>query len=435
MLNLQDLAGIAVAQQQVQNAPGAGRGRGGRLGRGVGGRLGRGVGGRLGRGVGRGRGRGRALAVFRARARHMNARRSRQNFIKKKEKDHRAQSFKWQAMASNASGRHRTVDHMLPLQPLDESRPKPKGRGAWKQWTPEALLRSAFGEATATVRQSAREIDGASAAHVIKARMFIAKCILDCQDSHVQSERNRLRQSGLLYHILNMMFDETELEVDLTEAGAASWSILASHSQLSIHAAGQDLEIDIARPPRALPRKTASCMWGALCLDDGGLRPGFIGSDAKFSAVLVSCDQHPANIRLLKHLHSVVPQNVFVFPSLCAQHRNGNVIERATKHLGILPGSFCVAKSAGRGKFLNDLKAAVRKVLVEKLVIMDSEPPGLQAEWAVARRQAKHFLHMMLQCEDETPHAKRSRTRFIDEFVAFFPGPWTGLGWVSVGYL
>ena len=34
----------------------------------------------------------------------------------------------------------------------------------------------------------------------------------------------------------------------------------------------------------------------------------------------------------------------------------------------------------------------------------------------------------MLQCEDEKPNAKRSRTRFVDDFVAFFPGPWTGLG-------
>ena len=94
---------------------------------------------------------------------------------------------------------------------------------------------------------------------------------------------------------------------------------------------------------------------------------------------------------------------------------------------------FAWPKSMGSGKFLNDLKEAVRKVLAEKLVIIDSEPPGLQAEWAVARRQAqaKHFLHMMLQCEDETPHAQRSRTRFVDDFVAFFPGPWTGLGWVS----
>ena len=331
-------------------------------------------------------------------------------------------------MASNASGRHRTMDHMLPLQPLEDARPKPKGRGAWKKWTPEALLRASFGEATATVRQSAKEVDGASAAHVIKARMFVAKCILDCQSNHVQSERNRLGESGMLYHILNMMFDETELEVVLDQAGAASWSILASHSQLSIHAAGQDLEIDIARPPRALPRKTASCMWGALCLDDGGLGPGFLGSEAKFSAVLISCDQHPANIRLLKHLHAVAPPNVFVFPSLCAQHRNGNVIERATKHLGILPGSFCVAKSSVRGKFLKDLKEAVRKVLAEKLVILDAEPPGLQAEWAIARRQAKNFLNMMLECEDEKPTAKRSRTRFVDDFVAFFPGPWTGPG-------
>ena len=120
-------------------------------------------------------------------------------------------------------------------------------------------------------------------------------------------------------------------------------------------------------------------MWGALCLDQGGLGPGFIGSPAKFSAVLVSCDQHAANIRLLKHLHAVMPQDSFIFPSLCAQHRNGNVIERATKHLGILPGSFCVSKSTRRGKFLQDLTKAVEKVLSENLVIMDAEPPGLQA--------------------------------------------------------
>ena len=69
---------------------------------------------------------------------------------------------------------------------------------------------------------------------------------------------------------------------------------------------------------------------------------------------------------------------------------------------------------------MNDLKEAVRKVLTEKLVVMGAEPPGLQAEWAVARRQAKTFLHMMLQCEDEKPNAKRSRTRFVDDFVAFF---------------
>lgn len=418
MLNLQDLAGIALAQQPPQNAQAqAGLGPGGRRGRG----------GRLGRGG------GRAVARFRARARQMNARRGRQNFLKTKVRDHRAQCFKWQAMVSNASGRHRTMDHMLPLQPLDDARPKPKGQGAWKQWTPEALLRAAFGEANATVRQSAREVDGASAGHVIKARHFVSKCVLDAQAGHIQSGRQKLVENRTLYHILNMMFDETELDVCLNQVGAASWSILASHSQLSIHAAGHDFEIDIVRPPRALPRKTAECMWGALCLDDGGLRPGFVGSDAKFSAVLISCDQHPANIRLLKHLRAVVPRNVFVFPSLCAQHRNGNVIERATKHLGILPGSFCVAKSTGRGKFLMDLRNAVERTLANNLLVVDAEPPGLQAEWAMARRQAKTFLHMMLQCEDERASAKRSRTRFVDDFISFFPGPWTGPVWVWRG--
>ena len=208
MLNLQDLAGIALAQQPPQNAEAqAGLGPGGRRGRG----------GRLGRGG------GRAVARFRARARQMNARRGRQKFLKTKVRDHRAQCFKWQAMVSNASGRHRTMDHMLPLQPLDDARPKPKGQGAWKQWTPEALLRAAFGEANATVRQSAREVDGASAGHVIKVRHFVSKCVLDAQAGHIQSGRQKLVENRTLYHILNMMFDETELDVCLNQVGAASW--------------------------------------------------------------------------------------------------------------------------------------------------------------------------------------------------------------------
>ena len=192
----------------------------------------------------------------------MNARRSRVSFLRKKRKEHRANTFRLQAQASNASGRHRTLDHLLPLQPADEARPKPKGRGAWKQWTPEAILRAAFGEATATVRQAAREVDGTSAAHVIKARMFIGKCLLDCQAKHIQSEINRLRERGLLlYHIVNLMFDETELDVSLKQVGSASWSVLASHSQLSICAAGQNVEIDIARP--LLVKRLSAC--GARC--------------------------------------------------------------------------------------------------------------------------------------------------------------------------
>ena len=51
----------------------------------------------------------------------------------------------------------------------------------------------------------------------------------------------------------------------------------------------------------------------------------------------------------------------------------------------------------------------------------------------MARRQAKTFLHMMLQCEDERASAKRSRTRFVDDFISFFPGPWTGPVWVWRG--
>lgn len=227
----------------------------------------------------------------------MNARRNRQNFLKKKTKERRSQSFRWQAMASNASGRNRTMDHMLPLQPGDEDRPKPKGQGAWKQWTPEAVLRAAFGEATATVRQSAREVDGASAGHVIKSRMFVAQCILDCQKNHIQSERTRLRETGMLYHILNMMFDETELEVTLNEVGAASWSVLASHSQLSVHAQGQDMEVDIARLSHTLTPQDRFMHVGRIVPGRGRPQAWFFGIGCQVfrsvGFVRPACSKHP----------------------------------------------------------------------------------------------------------------------------------------------
>jgi hypothetical protein len=49
---------------------------------------------------------------------------------------------------------------LLPLQP-EAKRVAAKGRGAWKVWTPEAVLRVAFAEQSSASRQVAKEIDEA----------------------------------------------------------------------------------------------------------------------------------------------------------------------------------------------------------------------------------------------------------------------------------
>ena len=51
--------------------------------------------------------------------------------------------FSIQAEAANSLGRGRTLDHLIPTDAC-EDRPRPKGKGQWKVWTPETMLRAAF---------------------------------------------------------------------------------------------------------------------------------------------------------------------------------------------------------------------------------------------------------------------------------------------------
>ena len=62
-----------------------------------------------------------------------------------------------QSLHFNKTGHARTLDHQLPGQ--DFKRRKPTGKGKWKTWTPEAVLRVGFGHETATCRQLANEVE------------------------------------------------------------------------------------------------------------------------------------------------------------------------------------------------------------------------------------------------------------------------------------
>ncbi|CAE7362190.1 unnamed protein product [Symbiodinium sp. CCMP2592] len=134
-------------------------------------------------------------------------------------------------------------------------------------------------------------------------------------------------------------------------------------------------------------------------------RTGFHSSSfctlADFPCLLVTCDQASANIK------------------------NGNVVERITKLLGILPGSYCVAKCTSKGKVFKDLREAVKQQIDKDLVVMSEEHPGLQAEWSSARKQATTFLELMLQgLGDAKPEERSGVSQRIKKFVDFFRGPW-----------
>ena len=343
-------------------------------------------------------------------------------------------NFALQAQTANSLGRGRTLDHLIPTDGR-ENRPQAKGKGQWKVWTPESILRAAFAKEGLPNRAVAGQVDGASSAYARETRSFIAGCLdkeqTDGWERCVQ-QAHQEAEGTLAYAISNMVFDETELEVCVDSFGAALWSILASHTQLTLSASGQGWDYDVLRPPRAIPTKQAVTMWPPLCEGLGGLWPGVSAIDARFRAILTTCDAGPANLKVLRHLMALAPDDVLFLPTLCAQHRNGNVIERVTKLLGILPGCFAVAKTMKAGAAIRSLTKVLEKVVGATLVVRDEEPPGLQDEWAFGRRCASALMALVATnsqhagaCGSEEEPNKRAQA--IKEFLEFFHGPWQGL--------
>ena len=86
-------------------------------------------------------------------------------------------------------------------------------------------------------------------------------------------------------------------------------------------------------------------MWRGLSADSGGYDEVLSGLRSGFVAVLTTCDAYRANIKLLKFIGQKLPGPALMLPTLCVQHRTGNVIEQVTKLLGNLGGIFCVLKA------------------------------------------------------------------------------------------
>ena len=338
-------------------------------------------------------------------------------------------NFQRQAAHSNQTGRHRTRDFIMPSS--GERKPaKGMGSGKWKSWTADAVLRAAFSKESMAARDVASQVDGGSAKHASDCKVFVAELAMQGQANGVdQYLREAVAAEGILpFALTNMLFDETELELNLPNYGQGSWSILASHSQMTFRASGQTFDVDVIRVPRAIPNKQASTMWGALSGDLGGLWPGLSSVPAKFRAVLTTCDAAPANIKLLKHLQAVLDNAAMLFPFLCLQHRTGNVVERITKLLSVLTGAYAVTKTLRSGAVVRRLTAYVKEVLSEKLLILDDVPPGSMGEWASGQVCARAILDLVKEEQAADGQAEAESGEIYDEFLRFLAGPWTGQG-------
>ena len=273
------------------------------------------------------------------------------------------------------------------------------------------------------IRHVAEQVDGGSASHAADCKFFASELIMRGQrDGLSKFLEEALKDVGMFdFALTNMIFDETELEINLKSFGLGSWSILASHAQMTFCVNDQTHDFDFIRAPAALPNKQATTMWPALCAGEGGLWPGLPAVAARVRAVLVTCDAAPANIKLLSHLQSVLDQRTLLLPLLCLQHRTGNVIERVTKLLGVLTGSLSVAKTLRSGSVVKRHAGHVRDVLAENLQVFDRVPPGVVEEWAAGQACAKAIFKLVLQGRDDDK-ASGACQRFLD----FFASPWTG---------
>ena len=246
-------------------------------------------------------------------------------------------SLDLQSTAFNASGRGRTKDHLFPQHKTGLARPKVRGKGAWKKWTHESIMRCGFSFETATHRQEAAEVDGAGQTHTGQCRFVCALSILQAQEEGMKRLINRSPN----WVIKNLMFDESSF--DLAESRRmplVTHSVLLSHAQITAKIGDEVVCHHVLREPQVLlPTMNSATMCEALRAGPGGFASDFHPPAARgLQAVLTTCDAHAANIKLLQHAAFMQGPDELLLPYLCTQHRMGNCLERLTKHLGILGG-------------------------------------------------------------------------------------------------
>ena len=203
-----------------------------------------------------------------------------------------------QSTAFNASGRGRTKDHLFPQHKTGLARAKVRGKGAWKKWTHESIMRCGFSFETATHRQVAAEVDGAGQTYAGQCRFVCALSILQAQEEGMKRLINRRPN----WVIKNLTFDE--FSFDLAESRRmllVTHSVLLSHAQIIAKIDNEVVGHHVLREPQVLlPTMNSATMCEALRAGPAGFASDFHPPAARgLQAVLTTCDAHAANIKLL----------------------------------------------------------------------------------------------------------------------------------------
>ncbi|CAE7259920.1 unnamed protein product [Symbiodinium natans] len=362
----------------------------------------------------------------------------------KKKLDKKQAMLDKQARSYNASGRSRNPDYHMPLHEHGLQRQKSSGRGAWKTWSVPAILRAGFSAEKSAQRHIASSIEGAGQSHAASSRLVLAQAILTGQMKGLKNLSTQVsdqapvsdQASGdtqplkLMYAIKNIMFDESTFDLSFRDGIRASYSVLCSHAQLTYRVEGSHVVRDehICRSPAVLsPVMNSATMHAALSAGPGGFTQT-LSELVRFRATLSTSDAHAANVRLLKYVDQSLDRDHLFIPSLCLQHRVGNIVEQLTKFLGNLGGNFSISKVLNKGNLLKALRQKASAIMKnpEKLLVLGETPAPVLEEWSQAQLCA-HDLVQLCMSFDDSEHA-RSGTHLeaFQRFENFFAGPWTG---------
>ena len=311
------------------------------------------------------------------------------------------------------------------------------GKGGWKKWTPECILKTAAGAPTAPCRSLCPT--GSAPGGPAACSKIISNIISEGQGRGLSDLVAQSHQSKFRFYITNNMFDETKLLIGWPQAQRRS--CLAWHSQATWSPEPGDIQdAEIIRPPRELDAYTAAACWG-LCgdpTDSAGLWPcGAAMPEAEYKGILTATDSHAVNVLLSKYLVASLPADHFHIASFCMQHRTGSVCEEISKLWGLLPPCFCLASQTKNADFYNDLGSTVRMVLRKYLYVVDPArgPPDTSESDLRMCEFAKELIYLCHVAtisdntersveEENVEHDKRKQA--ADEFLRFFPPPWLG---------
>ena len=282
----------------------------------------------------------------------------------------------------------------------------------------------------------ASQVDGAGHNHAGQCRFLAAGSILEGQTQAIVTRKEEWSAgAGLPSAVHVLIFDESSFDLVGNRKGAAqTHSIFCSHGHCTFEAlTGEMIDEHLTRVPRSLCPMNSATMWDALWAGAGGLEE-FQGVHSKFRALVMICDAHRANLKMIKKIGESLPNNALYLPILCVQHRAGNCLEQLTKFLGNLGGVFCVAKVMSKAPLVASLSGRIEKLLDHsqfQLLVHDEVPAALASEW----REAKGCMRALVELacgfseDDEGPNPVHgSMADAWAKCFCFFDGPFTGPG-------